>query len=68
MRSTELLTKRLSSLMEEKRVVEEEREELLLQIESEKDPAWIEMKLKRRLGLVADEEKKVCFTQNDTKP
>lgn len=39
----------------------EKREDLLLQIESQSDPAWIELMLKKHLGLVPAGQTKVYF-------
>jgi hypothetical protein len=36
-------------------------EELLLQIQSQSDPAWIEMVLKRNLGMISEGQIKVYF-------
>lgn len=38
-----------------------EQQELILQIESQTDPAWVEMVLKRNLGLVPEGQVKVYF-------
>jgi hypothetical protein len=56
-----LLERRLQALEEEKRVAILEKEDLLLQIESQSDPAWIDLTLKRRLGMVPEGERKVYF-------
>lgn len=48
--------------LEERRVKEEEQKLLLLQINSQSDPAWIELTLMRCLGLVPEGERKVFFT------
>ncbi len=38
-----------------------QKEELLLQINSQRDPAWLEMVLKRNLGVVPEGQVKVYF-------
>lgn len=42
-------------------VVMETREDLLLQIESQNDPAWTEMLIKKQLGMVPSGQTKVYF-------
>lgn len=42
-------------------VVMETREDLLLQIESQTDPAWTEMLIKKQLGMVPSGQTKVYF-------
>ena len=42
-----------------------QRDDLLLQIQSQSDPDWIEMVLKTRLGVVPEGQRKVYFHQND---
>jgi len=37
------------------------KDDLLVQIESQSDPAWIEMLIKKKLGMVADGQTKVYF-------
>lgn len=39
----------------------EKREDLLLQIDSQDDPAWIEMLIKKQLGMVPFDQTKVYF-------
>ena len=56
----EMLT-RLHSLEKEKAIAMAEQQELILQIESQADPAWVEMVLKRNLGLVPEGQVKVYF-------
>lgn len=51
----------LHLLEEEKARAASHRDELLLQIQSQSDPAWIEMILKRNLGMVHEGEEKVYF-------
>lgn len=55
---------RLQTLELEKTLALAEQEELLLQIQSQSDPAWVEMVLKRNLGLVPQGQTKVYFHQN----
>jgi hypothetical protein len=54
---------RLRSLEKEKTSAFAEHEELLLQIQSQSDPAWVEMVLKRNLGVVPEGQVKVYFKQ-----
>ncbi len=54
---------RLKSLEKEKMKALAEQQELLLQIESQTDPAWVEMVLKRNLGLVPEGQVKVYFSK-----
>ena len=51
----------LYSLKSEKQRVLEEKEELMLNIDSQKDPAWIELTLMKGLGLVPEGTIKVYF-------
>jgi len=51
----------LSKLEEEKIRAIEEHKDLLLQVSSQQDPAWIEMVLMRELGLVPEGQKKIHF-------
>ncbi len=41
------------------------RDDLLLQIQSQNDPEWIEMVLKTRLGVVPEGQRKVYFHQDE---
>jgi hypothetical protein len=52
-------------LEQEKRVSLEEREDLVLQINSRGDDAWIEMTLKKRLGMVPEGQMKVYFKKDE---
>ncbi|HNA62013.1 MAG TPA: hypothetical protein PKW79_02935 [Rhabdochlamydiaceae bacterium] len=45
----------------EKALAVAEHQELILQIDSQSDPAWVEMVLKRNLGLVPEGQVKVYF-------
>lgn len=49
-----ILNNILAELKEKKRVVSSEHDELLLQVKSQEDPAWVELVLMRRLGLVPE--------------
>jgi hypothetical protein len=53
----------LSALEEEKQEALLQQEELRAQIESQSDPAFVEMVLKRNLGLVPEGQVKVYFRQ-----
>lgn len=59
-----LLKKRLSNLHTEKSIALEEKEDLLLQIGSQSDPAWIQMTLMKGLGLVPEGQQKVYFKED----
>lgn len=41
-----------------------EKEGLLLEIQSQSDPQWIQMVLMRKLGLVPEGQKKIVFSEN----
>ncbi len=51
----------MSELLKEKALAKKEREELLGKIESQNDPAWIELVLMKELGVVPDGYIKVYF-------
>ncbi len=55
------LTQRLQVLELDKQLALQEREELLLQIQSQSDPAWIQMTLMKGLGLVPEGQQKIYF-------
>lgn len=55
------LKERFESLILEKQLVLQEREDLLLQINSQSDPAWIELTLMKELGLVPEGQQKIYF-------
>lgn len=55
------LQDRLANILEEKRLVMVERDDLLLQIQSQCDPEWVELVLMRRLGLIPEGQTKVYF-------
>lgn len=52
---------RFEILEKEKLLVLEEQKELCLQIQSQNDPAWIELILKKNLGMVPEGQVKVYF-------
>ncbi len=55
------LTERKNQLLMEKEAELEIRQRQVLQIESEKDPAWIELVLMKALGVVPEDQQKVFF-------
>lgn len=55
------LTRRMNELEMEKAMALSEQEDLKLQIESQSDPAWIQMMLMKGLGMVPDGQIKVYF-------
>ncbi len=57
----EILEKQLASLKLELKNVVAEKEYLTRQINSQSDPAWIEMVLKKELGLVPEGQVKIYF-------
>lgn len=60
------LDRHLKTLDNEKATLLQEREDLLLQINSQSDPAWIQLILMKGLGLVPEGQLKVYFhTDND---
>lgn len=60
-RSVTELTARIDLLQKEKAHAKELKEELLLAVSSQEDPAWIEMILMRDLGVVPEGWLKVHF-------
>ena len=56
------LQSEFSHLQTEKKLLAREKEELLLNIKSQNDPAWIEMTLIKVLGLVPEGKVKVYFS------
>lgn len=52
---------RFQGLEQEKNLVLEQQQELMLQVQSQNDPAWIEMTLMKGLGLVPEGQRKVYF-------
>lgn len=61
---SELQTK-LDKYNLDKRLALQEHEDLLLQMSSQNDPAWIEMTLKKRLGMVPEGQMKVYFKKEE---
>lgn len=59
------LDQRLDALDCEKASLIEEKEDLLLQINSQSDPNWIQLTLMKGLGLVPEGQLKVYFCIND---
>ncbi len=59
------MTAQLHELEKSKQEALTVQKDLLLQIESEKDPAWVEMVLKRNLGMVREGQVKVYFHTED---
>jgi cell division protein FtsB len=57
----EEMTLQLADLTKKKEEALQTREELALQIQSQSDPAWVEMVLKRNLGMVREGQMKVYF-------
>lgn len=55
------LESHLQQLNNEKQYLLQEREELLLNIQSQSDPAWVELTLMKGLGLVPEGKVKVYF-------
>lgn len=51
----------LEALKEEKEHLQKKQELLVLQVQSSSDPAWIELVLKKELGLIPEGQKKVVF-------
>ncbi|MCE2983850.1 MAG: hypothetical protein LW832_09830 [Parachlamydia sp.] len=51
----------MKHLQKEKRTALKRQEDLQLQINSQSDPAWIELTLMKGLGLVPEGEQKVYF-------
>lgn len=59
------LQARMMELQAQKLAMLEIQENLLLEINSESDPAWVELTLMRRLGMVPEGQKKVYFKNNE---
>lgn len=62
-----MLTDQLQQLQEQKQKAFALKRKLLLQINSESDPAWIELTLMRELGLSPKGSVKVLFTNDEIK-
>ncbi len=59
------LQEKIADLESLKSLMERESEELALQIQSQNDPEWIEMVLKKRLGVVPEGQMKVYFKRDE---
>ena len=59
------LQNRLVELKNQKEIALQEREDLLLQINSQSDPAWIELVLMKGLGVVPEGQKKIYFKKQE---
>jgi hypothetical protein len=57
------MSARLKTLEREKALAIVQYQDLALQIKSQSDPAWVEMVLKRNLGVVPEGQTKVYFTE-----
>lgn len=55
----------MCALQSKKQLLLEEKKDLTLQINSQKDPAWIELILMKELGLVPEGQLKVYFTRDE---
>lgn len=55
---------RLVELQTQKQIATETQEDLLLQINSQSDPAWVELILMKGLGLVPEGQTKVFFAHD----
>lgn len=60
-----LLERKAQGLKWEQEVVTQSKEQLLLRLQSQKDPNWNELVLKQRLGVVAEGETKVVFFKGE---
>ena len=56
------LSEHLKSLQQEREVAMTLKEDLLLQINSQSDPAWVELLLMKGLGVVPEGQTKVFFS------
>jgi hypothetical protein len=59
------LERRLQGLELEKQLALQTREDFLLQISSQSDPAWIQMTLMKGLGVVPEGQLKIYFKKED---
>lgn len=60
------LKQHLNDLELEKKIALEKQEDLLLQINSQSDPGWVELLLMKGLGVVPEGQTKVYFSpRND---
>lgn len=62
-----LLHSRYSYLEKEKNEALKVNKNLLLRINSQSDPAWLELILIKNLGLVPENQKKIVFLKNSPK-
>lgn len=60
-RLVKTLQERVDHLSQAKREAERKKEELVLRIQSQEDPEWLELVLKENLGVTAEGEFKVVF-------
>ena len=60
------LTIQLKQLKSEKEKALDLQKSLLMQINSQSDPAWIELTLRKVLGVVPEGQTKVFFTGSDS--
>ena len=60
-RLVDTLQERVNTLTAAKMQAMEEKEELVLRMQSQEDPDWIELVLKEKLGVAAEGELKVVF-------
>ena len=58
------LSNKLTSMEMEKQKALNIQEDLQLRMNSGSDPAWIELMLMKKLGVVPEGQIKVCFTDN----
>ncbi len=61
-----LLSMQLNQILSEKAYLEEEKGELLARIESQNDPAWVELVLMKELGVVPTGYMKVYFKKDSS--
>lgn len=59
------LDEHILTLEQEKGALLETKDDLLLQTNSQSDPAWIQMTLMKRLGLLPEGQLKVYFSQGE---
>ncbi len=59
------LEKKLATLQMERERVLEQKEDLILQINSQSDPEWIQMMLMKGLGVVPEGQTKVYFEKGE---
>jgi hypothetical protein len=57
------INNRICSLQKEKQSLLKEQKDLIVRINSQSDPAWIERVLMKELGVVPEGKTKVCFTK-----